>query len=200
MCAAGETNTGPAATITGMAPKAYLGNYKVFGSPEINPFTGGDIIILALEDALKDGMDIAELSLGTPAFSGPLDQGAACGLTGTTPCDPEAAAVENAVQSGMLVVVAAGNEGEDGQNARPRSIPSILPVTHPPRLPWAAAPIRIRGFGCRVTGSNVPSVMQSIPGHSRRWPRAFRTFDCPVRRRTHLRRPPGLHPFTGALT
>ena len=39
MCAAGETNTGPAATITGMAPKAYLGNYKVFGSPEINPFS-----------------------------------------------------------------------------------------------------------------------------------------------------------------
>src|SRR5262249_22236269 len=31
MCAAGETNSGPIATITGVAPKAYLGNYKVFG-------------------------------------------------------------------------------------------------------------------------------------------------------------------------
>jgi hypothetical protein len=33
MTAAGVENTGPLATITGVAPLAYLGSYKVFGSP-----------------------------------------------------------------------------------------------------------------------------------------------------------------------
>ncbi|HYP13064.1 MAG TPA: S8 family serine peptidase, partial [Bryobacteraceae bacterium] len=33
MIAAGQRSEGPAATITGVAPRAYLGNYKVFGSP-----------------------------------------------------------------------------------------------------------------------------------------------------------------------
>ena len=164
MCAAGETNTGPAATITGMAPKAFLGNYKVFGSPEINPFTGGDIIIMALEDALKDGMDIAELSLGAPAFYGPLDQGATCGLTGSSPCDPEAAAVENAVQSGMLVVVAAGNEGEDGNFA-----PTLNTIDSPGDAPSAIAVggstnSHSWGSGVEVSGNGVPSALNLIQG------------------------------------
>jgi uncharacterized protein (TIGR03437 family) len=164
MCAAGETNSGPAATITGMAPKAYLGSYKVFGSPEINPFSSGDVIIQAVEDALKDGMDIAVLSLGSPAFSGPLDQGSACGQSGTTPCDPEAAAVENAVQSGMLVVVAAGNSGEDGQNT-----PTLNTVSSPGDAPSALAAAASTNShtwvsGVQVTGSGVPSVLQLIQG------------------------------------
>ena len=40
MAAAGVTNTGPSDTITGVAPKAFLGNYKVFGSPGINDSSG----------------------------------------------------------------------------------------------------------------------------------------------------------------
>ena len=164
MCAAGETNSGPAATITGMAPKAYLGSYKVFGSPEINNFSSGDVIIQAVEDALNDGMDIAVLSLGSPAFSGPLDQGSACGQTGTTPCDPEAAAVENAVQSGMLVVVAAGNAGEDGQNA-----PTLNTVSSPADAPSAIAAAGSTNShtwvsGVQITGTGVPSVLQLIQG------------------------------------
>src|SRR5579863_2735825 len=51
MAAAGVTNTGPADTITGVAPKAFLGSYKVFGSPGVNPFASGDTIIEAVEDA-----------------------------------------------------------------------------------------------------------------------------------------------------
>jgi len=164
MCAAGKTNTGPADTITGMAPKAYLGNYKVFGSPEVNDFTGGDVIISAVEDALNDGMNIAELSLGGPAFSGPLDQGAACGETGTTPCDPEAAAVENAVHAGMLVVIAAGNEGDTGNLT-----PTLNTVGSPGDAPSAIAVgastnSHFWNSGVRVTGSGVPSAAQKVEG------------------------------------
>ena len=166
MCVGGETNTGPSATITGMAPKAYLGNYKVFGSPEINPFSEGDVIISALEDALNDGMDIAELSLGSPAFSGPLDQGATCGLTGTTPCDPEAAAVENAVQAGMLVVVAAGNEGSDGQNPNAATLNTIDSPGDAPSAIAAGGSSNAHTWvsGVQVSGSSVPSVLNLIQG------------------------------------
>src|ERR1700719_2338327 len=72
-CAAGMPSLSPAGlTLTGVAPKAYLGNYKIFGSPEVNESTPDDPIIMALEDALNDHMDIASLSLGSPATSRPL--------------------------------------------------------------------------------------------------------------------------------
>src|SRR5665213_3577089 len=117
MAAAGNTNTGPADTITGVAPKAFLGSYKIFGSPGVNEFTTADAIVAALEDAFyNDRMDIAVLSLGAPALFAPPDSGATCGLTPNTPCDPEAVAVQNAVNAGM-VVVAAGNEGANGSTA-----------------------------------------------------------------------------------
>lgn len=115
MAAAGVTNAGPYDTITGVAPKAFLGSYKVFGSPGVNDFTSGDLVILAIEDAFNDGMDIASLSLGGPALTAPLDTGRVCGqLSSLDPCDPEASTVQTAVANGMVVVVAAGNQGETG--------------------------------------------------------------------------------------
>ncbi|MEP6715005.1 MAG: S8 family serine peptidase [Terriglobia bacterium] len=114
MAAAGVTNTGPADTITGVAPKAFLGSYKVFGSPGVNDFASADAVIAALEDAFIDGMDIAVLSLGAPSLAGPQDSGQTCGYSAGAPCDPEAAAVQNAVNAGMVVVAAAGNEGDSG--------------------------------------------------------------------------------------
>src|SRR5664279_5123639 len=95
MIAAGVQNTGPLGTITGVAPKAFLGNYKVFGSPGVNEYTLRSAWIQALEDAVSDGMDIVTLSLGEgdPAFFGPLDTGvAACG--DPNDCDAGAKEVE----------------------------------------------------------------------------------------------------------
>ncbi len=114
MAAAGVTNAGPSDTITGVAPRAFLGSYKVFGSPGVNPFASGDAIIEAIDDAFNDGMDIASLSLGGPALTGPLDSGRTCGGSAGQACDPEATAVQEAVAQGMVVVAAAGNDGEEG--------------------------------------------------------------------------------------
>lgn len=114
MAAAGVTNTGPSDTITGVAPKAFLGNYKVFGSPGLNDYAGEDAVIQAVEDAFNDGMDIANLSLGYAPFSGPADTGTACGLRGSAACDPFAYAAESATKNGMIVVAAAGNDGDLG--------------------------------------------------------------------------------------
>ena len=132
--AAGYENTG-LVTFSGVAPKAYLGSYKIYGSPEVNDFTADDVIVQALEDAMKDGMDIVSFSSGGPAFTGALDSGATCGLSPGLPCDFAAQAFENAVKAGMVIVVAAGNEGSDGNNyptynsiSSPADAPSVIAV------------------------------------------------------------------------
>ena len=130
--AAGNTNTG-LVTFTGMAPHAFLGNYRIFGSPEVNDTTSDDVIIAAAEDAMRDGMDIISLSLGATAFYGPLDTGSTCGQNPGVACDPLASALQTASQSGMIVVVAAGNNGELGVNyptfnsiASPGDAPAVI--------------------------------------------------------------------------
>src|SRR5260370_6721720 len=111
-CAAAAPNTGPAQiTIVGMAPKAYLGNSKIFGSPQINDGTTDHASLQALEDALHDHMDVASLSIGGTAFTGPLDTGAACGNKAGIPCDLVPPVVEVAVKARMGVVIAAGKDG-----------------------------------------------------------------------------------------
>lgn len=130
--AAGNTSTGTV-TFTGMAPKAYLGNYKLSGSPGVNDSTSDDIMIKAVEDALKDGMDIVSLSIGSIALSGALDTGAACGLAAGAACDPLAAAYEAAAKAGLVICVAAGNDGENGSQypyfdsiSTPATAPSVI--------------------------------------------------------------------------
>src|SRR5437899_2606069 len=92
--AAGDFNTtSPLGAISGVAPRAFLGNYRVLDSSG----KGSDpLIAQGLQAAFQDGFDIANLSLGAEADSvmGVLDQ-----------------AVENAVAAGMTVVIAAGNSG-----------------------------------------------------------------------------------------
>lgn len=181
MAAAGERNTGPADTIEGIAPKAYLGSYKVFGSPGVNDGAYDDQIISALEDALNDGMNVAVLSLGGPALSGPLDEGPACGLTGTTPCDPEAAAIENATKSGLLVVAAGGNEGDTGTQ-----LPTMGTVDSPGHAPSAIAVgattnSHVWVSGVRVTGSGVPSSIQKIEGQFGDGPEPYWETTAPLR-------------------
>ena len=121
--------------ITGMAPKAYIGNYKIFGSPLVNDSTPESVIIKAAQDAFDDGMDVINLSAGITALTGPLDTGAACGLVANTPCDPMAAALEGLASRGVVVVVAAGNSGYDGNNyptfgsiSTPATAPSVIAV------------------------------------------------------------------------
>ena len=163
MIAAGNTNTGPVATITGMAPKAWLGNYKIFGSPGVNDGATSDAIIMALEDALNDGMNVAVLSLGGPALSAPLDSGSICGETGNNPCDPEAVAVGNVIRQGLTVVAAAGNEGDLGNEAptfgtidAPGYGPSVIAV-------GATTNGHVFLNAVRVPGDNVPAALRQIP-------------------------------------
>lgn len=116
MVAAGRRVTGPLATITGVAPRAQLGNYKVFGSPQFNDASSNDVIIKAIDDAVADGMDVINLSLGTDVAPRLED-------------DPMAQAVERATQAGVIVVVSSGNNGSEfGTVGSPATAPSALTV------------------------------------------------------------------------
>jgi hypothetical protein len=107
-------------------------------------------------------MDIAVLSLGSPALSGPLDQGAACGAPGSDPCDFEATVVEQAVQAGLTVVVSAGNSGDSGSVPptpntveSPASAPSAIAV-------GASTNAHVWISSVRVAGQNAPPNLQTI--------------------------------------
>lgn len=98
MAAAGVANTGALATISGVAPQAYLGIYKVFGTPGVNDTASEDAILAAIDDAVNDGMSVINLSLGYDVPSLPA-------------VDPLVQAVEAASRFGVMVVAAAGNNG-----------------------------------------------------------------------------------------
>jgi uncharacterized protein (TIGR03437 family) len=123
--AAAGNPSGIGITINGMAPKAFIGNYKIGGSPEVNDFASDDAMIAALNDAVADGMDMVSLSFGGAALSGPTDVGPGCNdqngapIAAGVPCDPLAFAFEAAAQKGMVIVTAAGNEGANGALTAP---------------------------------------------------------------------------------
>ena len=161
MVAAGVRHPSPLGQISGVAPKAFLGNYKIFGSPGVNDVVYDSAVIPALDDAVSDGMDIAVLSFGRPAVWAPADKGNTCQLAATQPCDPLADAVENA-SSRMLVVVAAGNDGDLGTDSQfaynsinsPATAPSALSVGATTNSQRYRIPVRVTG--------NAPAAIQTI--------------------------------------
>lgn len=183
MIAAGVPNTAPAGTIEGVAPSAYLGNYKVFGSPGVNDGTYADVLTTALTDAFNDGMDVVTLSLGFPAEWRPTDAtcGGQNGQPGTSPCDPFAYALYNAINNGMAVVIAAGNDGERGLFA-----PAFTTINSPGTVEGAITVGSITNshalyYGVKVTGNGVPSNLQPINATVGDGPRASGPLTGPMR-------------------
>ena len=80
--------------VSGVAPKALLGNYNVFPGPVTN--ARSEDIMNALEAAYADGFDVANMSLGG-------------GYHGVQ--DLLSVVVNDLDQAGMVVAVAAGNSG-----------------------------------------------------------------------------------------
>ena len=191
--AAGISTTYNGVTISGVAPKAFLGNYKIFGSDDVNPNGSGNIV-QAVEDAVTDGMDVINLSLGGPALGGPLDQGCGPYTLPSSPipipsdaCDPLAYELESAMENALVtVVVAAGNQGANGFQfnlgcgsppCNNFSAPTFSTIGSPA---YAPSVIAVGGIQNDVTyvqrveisGSGVPSALQALD--------AFPSYDGPV--------------------
>ena len=88
-------------TLSGVAPRAYIGNYKVLTVPTAGVGLNGNSpeIAAGIEAAVRDGMDVINLSLGQPEIEPSRDL--------------VAAALNAAADAGVVPTVAAGNDYED---------------------------------------------------------------------------------------
>jgi subtilisin family serine protease len=100
--AAGNADT-PAGSrrISGVAPRAYIGNYKVFVETDSgsSPNANSPAIVAAIEAAVADGMDVINFSGGEPEIEPHRDI--------------VALALDVAAAAGVVPVVAAGNDYND---------------------------------------------------------------------------------------
>ncbi|HVW85610.1 MAG TPA: S8 family serine peptidase, partial [Bryobacteraceae bacterium] len=146
----GVSATGTALNIQGVAPKAYLGNYKIAGSPGVAEFATDQTLIQAVEDAVMDGMDVITTSWGSNAVS-------------DFASDPTAAAFEAAAKTGAVVLAAAGNAGEDAA-----VYPSFNTISSPSNAPdvisvGATENSHVLLPSVSVISSGAPAGLKGIP-------------------------------------
>jgi subtilisin family serine protease len=106
-------------SVSGIAPDAYIGNYKVLTVPTESFGLDGNSpeIAKGIEEAVKDGMDVINLSLGEPEVEPTRDL--------------VVAAIEAAAHAGVVPVIAAGNSYADagkGGIGSPGTAPSAITV------------------------------------------------------------------------
>jgi subtilisin family serine protease len=118
--AAGDYDTADGATLlSGIAPKAYLGNYKALTIPTPGFGLDGNSpeITAAIEAAVGDGMNVLNLSLGEPEVDPARDI--------------VVQAIDAAARAGVVSVVAADNQFEQyayGSISSPGNAPDAITV------------------------------------------------------------------------
>jgi minor extracellular serine protease Vpr len=141
--AAGDLNTPtPIGLVSGVAPQAFLGNYRVLDATGSGP---DDLIALGLETALSDGFDVANMSVGGPA---------------TDRLDFLSEAVENAVAAGMVVVIAAGNAGDAAMTiTAPGIAPHAITVGASSNAHIVGSQVSVAGAAGASSGlTNIPAI------------------------------------------
>jgi minor extracellular serine protease Vpr len=120
---AGTTTTGardhpPITGLSGVAPNAYIGNYRVFNVPtSIGNTAQTPEIIAAFEAAVRDGMNVINFSGGGP-MTDPSN-------------DALVEAVSNVAAAGVVPVISAGNDREEfglGSAGAPGVAPDSIAV------------------------------------------------------------------------
>ena len=93
-----DTNAPGGRAVSGVAPRAYIGNYKALVRTDVGLSPNGNSpeLVAAIEAAVGDGMDVINLSLGEPEIEPTRDI--------------VARALDAAAAAGVVPVVAAGND------------------------------------------------------------------------------------------
>jgi minor extracellular serine protease Vpr len=117
-------------TMSGVAPKAFLGSYNVFPGNVTN--ASSQDIAMAVDAAVSDGMDVLNLSLGgTPTSN-----------------DPLVTAVDNAVDAGVIVAIAAGNAGPGSATIEsPGIADKVITVGASTNPHFVGIPVTVPGLG-----------------------------------------------------
>jgi len=132
------------AGLSGVAPKAWLGNYRVFNVPTpLGNQANSPEIVAAFEAAVTDGMDVINFSGGGPQ-SEPVN-------------DVLVEAIRNVALAGVVPVVSAGNDRDDygaGSSGSPGTAPEAISV---------AAVSNDRVFAPALDVAGAPASLQGIP-------------------------------------
>jgi len=146
----GTISNGPRGkvAVSGIAPAAYIGNYKVLTVPTRDYGLDGNSpeITAGIEQAVKDGMDVINLSLGEPEIEPSRDI--------------VVQALDDAADAGVVPVVAAGNDYEDagrGSVGSPATAPEAITVAASSE---ASPPDEIASFS---SGGPTPISLQMKP-------------------------------------
>jgi subtilisin family serine protease len=132
--------------LSGVAPRAWLGNYRVFTIPTpIGHIANTPEIVAAFEAAVKDGMDVVNFSGGGPQVS--------------PSHDALLAAIRNTAAAGVVPVIAAGNDRDDfglGSTGSPGTAPDAISVA-------AVTNTHVFAPALDVTAPGTPDVLRGIP-------------------------------------
>jgi len=132
--------------LSGVAPRAWLGNYRVFTvpTPEGDEADTPEIVA-AFEAAVRDGMDVINFSGGGPQ---------------TDPAnDALVEAVHDATAAGVVTVIAAGNDRDDfgnGSVGSPGTAPDAIAVA-------ATSNTHVFAPALDVTAPDAPAGLHGIP-------------------------------------
>jgi len=117
--AAGDLGVYKNLNLSGIAPDAYIGNYKALSVPTPDFGLDGNSpeIAAAIEAAVRDGMDVINLSLGEPEIEPSRDL--------------VVEAIDAAADAGVVPVIAAGNDFQEfgrGSVGSPGTAPKAITV------------------------------------------------------------------------
>jgi subtilisin family serine protease len=150
--AAGDANT-PAKgfRVSGIAPRAYLGNYKAMAAPTPGVGLDGNApeLAAAVEAAVNDGMNVISMSLGEVEVDPRRD--------------PVVQALDAAADAGVVSVVAAGNDFTDfgnGSVSSPATAPKAIAVAASTGGHSSPTPDRIAAWS---SGGPTPYTFQRKP-------------------------------------
>jgi subtilisin family serine protease len=132
--------------LSGVAPRAWLGNYRVFTVPTpIGHVANTPEIVAAFEAAVTDGMDVINFSGGGPQID-PAN-------------DALIAAIHNVAAAGVVPVIAAGNDRDDfgtGSAGSPGTAPDAISVA-------AVSNTHVFAPALDVVAPGAPDILKGIP-------------------------------------
>jgi minor extracellular serine protease Vpr len=160
-CSPGGRDHPPTCGLTGVAPRAYIGSYRVFDIPTpIGDTANTPEIAAAFESAVRDGMDVINFSGGgaetEPANDAMID------------------VVRNVAAAGVVSVISAGNDRDDfgmGSVGSPGTAPDAITVAAVSNTHVFTPILAVRTPGAPTSVQQIPIVGAA----GTRFPRAFGT-------------------------
>ena len=145
-CSPGGRDHPPTCGLSGVAPRAYIGNYRVFNVPTpIGHIANTPEIAAAFEFAARDGMDLINFS-GGGAETEPAN-------------DAMVDVIHNLALAGIPSVISAGNDRDDfgmGSVGSPGTAPDAITVA-------AVSNTHVFGPTLSVRAAGAPAAVQHIP-------------------------------------